>query len=100
MNYHQANPEIREETPEAEERESGGAARVHTADRRNPRVALGTIPVRVKDRRGQMVITLVDECSDTSLASVAFIRKLGFSGRKRTLRIRGAADERQYESGQ
>ena len=43
---------------------------------------------------------LVDEGSDTSLASVAFIRKLGFSGRKRTLRIRGAADERQYELGQ
>ena len=102
LNYHQANTEIREEKSEAEERESGGTARVHTAERRNSRVALGTIPVRVKDRRGQMVIAraLVDEGSDTSLASAGFISKLGFSGRKRTLRIGGAADERQYESGQ
>ena len=102
VNYHQANTEIREEKPEAEELESGGAARDHTAERKNPMVALGTIPMRVKDRLGQMVIAraLVDEGSDTSLASVAFISKLGFSGRKMTMRIRGAADEQQYESEQ
>ena len=56
---------------------------------KNPRLTLGTITVRVKDRRGQMVIAraLVDEGNDTSLESAAFIHKLGFSERKMSLRI-------------
>ena len=46
--------------------------------------------LQVKNVGGRMVTVraLVDEGSDTSLASVTFIRKLGFTGKK-GLRIAG-----------
>ena len=55
-----------------------------------PSVALGVIAVQVKGTRGR----LMDGGSDTSLASLAFTRKLGLKGRRRQLRIAGVTEER------
>lgn len=40
----------------------------------------------------------VDEGSDTSFVSVAFVHKLGFLGRTDTLRIRGVFGEGRHEA--
>lgn len=59
-------------------------------------MALGVIAARVKYARGRLVTAraLVDEGSDTSMATLAFTRKLGLKERRRQLRIPGVTGER------
>ena len=76
------------------------SARINNVDQGTPRVALGVIPVRVRDVRGSIMTAraLVDEGSDTWLASAAFVRKLGLTGRKKALRIVGVSGKRTQRS--
>jgi len=46
-------------------------------------LALGVVVVHVKDAKWRTITarTLIDEGSDASIASLAFVRKLGFTGK-------------------
>ena len=64
--------------------------------------ALGVVSVRVRNVQGRFVTAraLVDEGSDTSFASRAFVRRLGFTGKRRKLKIVGVSRESKEEAEQ
>ena len=64
--------------------------------------SLGVISVRVRNVEGRFVTAreLVDEGSDTSFASRAFVRRLGFTEKMRTLKIVGVSRESKEEAEQ
>ena len=64
--------------------------------------ALGVVSVRVRNIQGRFVTAraLVDEGSDISFASRAFVHRLGFTGKMRKLKIVGVSRESKEEAEQ
>jgi len=64
--------------------------------------ALGVVSVKVRNIQGRFVTAraLVDEGSGTSFASRAFVRRLGFTGDMRKLKIVGVSRESKEEAEQ